>query len=799
MLKANADTYRALRTEFLSSDLVVVGGGMAGTCCAITAARAGIKVVLVQDRPVLGGNASSEVRLWILGATSHQGNNNRWAREGGVIDEILVENQYRNPEGNSIILDTIILEKVMVEPNITLLLNTSVYETHKSSPNRISGITAFCSQNSTKYEITAPLFCDASGDGIVGFQSGAAFRMGAESADEFDEPFAPTEEYGELLGHSIYFMTKDLGKPVNFVAPAFALKDITKIPRYRKFNVKDHGCWLWWIEYGGRLDTVHDTETIKWELWKVVYGVWDYIKNSGEFPEAETMTLEWVGHIPGKRESRRFEGHYMLKQSDFVQQHVFDDAVSYGGWAVDLHPADGVFSEKPGCNQWHSKGVYQIPYRCMVSRNIENLFIAGRILSASHVAMGSTRVMATCAHNAQAVGIAAALAKQKGLLPADLVEPQYMNELQQELLKSGQYIPHIRLEDGQNLIKNAKIYARSIVKEKVLIHTHNLDASSSSTPPNISDNSVSSSETVETYQESKLVLSEIPFDGNWRQLEFGSAQLLPLAKGPAPTFEVLVKTETSTELTASLRISDKITNFTPEVYLATAKLSLESGEQTVKLEFDTEIPQNCYAFICLHENPKVSIKSSQAQITGIMPVFNKHNKAVSNFGKQEPPANIGFEAFEFWVPIARPRAENIAMRIQPGINLFGVDNLKNGINRPYLGPNAWVANKEDESPELLVEWGESQTINEIVLHFDTDTDHAMESTLMGHAENIMPFVVRSYEVFDDEGKSIYKCPHNHQTRNIIQFSQPITTRALCIRFHQYSKHVPISLFDVRCY
>ena len=118
-----------------------------------------------------------------------------------------------------------------------------------------------------------------------------------------------------------------------------------------------------WIEYGGRLDTVHETETIKWELWKVIYGVWNYIKNSGKFPEARNMTLEWVGQIPGKRESRRFEGYYMIKQSDIVRQKHFDDAVGFGGWAIDLHPADGVFSEKPGCNQWHSKGIYEIPYR----------------------------------------------------------------------------------------------------------------------------------------------------------------------------------------------------------------------------------------------------------------------------------------------------------------------------------------------------------------------------------------------------------------------------------------------------
>ncbi|MEZ4612853.1 MAG: FAD-dependent oxidoreductase [Caldilineaceae bacterium] len=268
MQREPAAASRQLRTITHECDLTVIGGGLAGVCCAVTAARAGISVTLIQDRPVLGGNASSEVRLWVLGATSHMGNNNRWAREGGVVDELLVENMFRNKEGNPLIFDTILLEKVTQEPNITLLLNTAVYEVEKAGADTIAAVSAFCSQNSTKYVVRAPLFCDASGDGVVAFLAGAAFRMGAESQDEFGEKFAPDAAYGELLGHSIYFYSKDVGRPVRFVPPSFALDDITKVPRYRHFNTATDGCRLWWIEYGGRLDTVHETETIKWELWK---------------------------------------------------------------------------------------------------------------------------------------------------------------------------------------------------------------------------------------------------------------------------------------------------------------------------------------------------------------------------------------------------------------------------------------------------------------------------------------------------------------------------------------------------
>ena len=540
---------RSLHTLKLTADLVVVGGGLSGVCCAITAARQGISVVLLQDRPVLGGNSSSEVRLWVLGATSHMGNNNRWAREGGVIDELLLENTYRNPEGNPLIFDTILLEKILEEKNIRLFLNTAVYDLEKKDADTIKTIKAFCSQNSTAYEVSAPVFCDASGDGIVGFLSGAAFRMGAEAKEEFGEACAPTKEYGELLGHSLYFYSKDIGRPVKYIPPSFALTDISKIPRFKTFNAKDFGCRLWWIEYGGRLDTVHETETIKMELWKVVYGVWNYIKNSGKFPEAETMTLEWVGTIPGKRESRRFEGDYMLRQQDVVEQRFFDDAVAFGGWSIDLHPADGVFSEKPGCNQWHSKGIYSIPYRCYTSRNISNLFLAGRIISATHVAFGSSRVMATSAHGGQAVGMAASLCKKHNALPRE-IGSKYIKELQKELLKTGHHIPGLCLKDEKDLVQQATIKASST-----------------------------------------LVLDEIPTADIWRAMKYSAAQMMPVQKGTMPRITFLVRAKQPTELNVELRKSSKPFNHTPDVLLASHNFSLSAGENEIVLNTEVEFQE----------------------------------------------------------------------------------------------------------------------------------------------------------------------------------------------------------------
>ncbi|WP_017259937.1 FAD-dependent oxidoreductase [Pedobacter arcticus] len=748
---------RELKIENFNTDLTVIGGGLSGVCTAITAARKGVKVVLIQDRPVLGGNSSSEVRLWILGATSHMGNNNRWSREGGVIDEILVENTYQNKEGNPLIFDVILLDKVVSEPNITLLLNTAVYEIEKSDPDTISSVKAFCSQNSTSYLVKSPLFCDASGDGIVGFLSGAAFRMGAECREEFGEKFAPTDEYGELLGHSLYFYTKDTGKPVKFTAPSFAIDVVKEIPRFKSFNAKEHGCKLWWLEYGGRMDTVHDTEEIKWELWKVAYGAWDYIKNSGDFPEAETMTLEWVGTIPGKRESRRFEGDYMLRQQDIVEQKSHEDAVAFGGWSIDLHPADGVFSEKPGCNQWHGKGIYQIPYRCLYSKNIKNLFLGGRIISATHVAFASTRVMATAAHIGQSIGMAAYVAKENNLEPRDLLEKKFLRTLQDELLKSGQHIPGFELKEDSDLVQTAKIEVSS-----------------------------------------EYELSELSSDFA-KPLDLSVAQMLPLIEGKVPQIVFHAESDTNTVLEVELRISNKTGNYTPDISLEKQTLAINAGRNCLSLSFSAEIKEKAYAFVIFHKNPALKLHLSNQRITGVLSVFNSVNKAVSNFGKQTPPEDIGMETFEFWCPQRRPEGHNIAMKLEPAIKRFGKENLRTGVYRPTTAPNAWVAAFEDKKPQLKMSWDKPKEISKIDLFFDTDYDHPMESVLMGHPEDAMPFCVRNYEIKDDKGKIIYKKEGNYQTRDTIAFSEPITTNQLTISLEHPSENVPAALFSIRCY
>ena len=387
-----------MRHEVVKSDITVVGGGLAGVCAAIAAARLGKTVSLVQNRPVLGGNSSSEVRVWVVGATAH--GVQRYARETGIMGELFIENQYRNSDGNPYIWDLVVLEKVKAERNIQLFLNTDVHEVEAEGDRHkrtIRSVTGWMMGSERKIRFESPIYMDCTGDGLVGFLAGAEYRIGRESREEFNEPWAQDVPDDITLGSTILFYTKDAGHPVKYISPSFA-KDITKtpIPMNRVIRSGDSGCHYWWIEWGGELDTVHDNEQIRDELWSVIYGIWDYIKNSGKF-DADHLTLEWVGSIPGKREYRRFVGDYILTQNDLLEQKQFADSIAFGGWSIDLHPPQGMYAKESGSKHMFTNGVYHIPFRCLYSKNVRNLMFAGRNISATHVAFGTTRVMATCA------------------------------------------------------------------------------------------------------------------------------------------------------------------------------------------------------------------------------------------------------------------------------------------------------------------------------------------------------------------------------------------------------------------
>lgn len=417
---------------------------MAGVCAAIAAARAGSKVVLIQDRSVLGGNASSEIRMHIVGADCH-GYRKGW-RESGIMEELRLEDSVRNPERCYPFWDVILYEKVVAEPNITLLLDTDVvgadvefesgqkpdleqrplrtgkmYE-FNGAKGRITAARAVRHLTEDEFVIRAKMYADCTGDGRLGFEAGADFRIGRESKSMHNESLAQETDDTFTLGSSILLTTRKLDKPVEFKAPPWVRKftpELLKVGR----GIRSWEYGFWWIEWGGHLDSIKDgATTIRHELYKICLGVWDYVKNSGLFPESANWTLDWIGAIPGKRESRRFVGLHMLSEQDVLDPKPHADEVAFGGWAIDLHPYKGMDAiDEPPFTPTHGKNVYGIPLRSYVSRNIDNLLFAGRNISATHVAFASTRVMATCAIGGEAIGWAMGQCVQQNITPAKLV------------------------------------------------------------------------------------------------------------------------------------------------------------------------------------------------------------------------------------------------------------------------------------------------------------------------------------------------------------------------------------------
>ena len=350
-----------MRLVNLETDVMVAGGGLAGVCAAIAAARHGARVVLVQDRSRLGGNSSSEVKMHVVGANQHTARPG-W-REGGLIEELRLADAVNNHQRCWELWDLLLYDKVVSEPNITLLLDTTVYGASVKD-GRIAEVSARCDRSEHLYRIRAKIFCDCTGDSRLGLEAGAEIRTGRESRAEFGEELASEKPDRETLGSSILFTSRLYHAPVPFTPPKWARKIGKEQLIHRRIESWEYG--YWWIEWGGDRDIIGDNERIRFELLSIVMGVWDYIKNSGEFPDSQMWGMDWIGMMPGKRGSRRLAGDYVLRQQDLMAGS-FADAVAIGGWAMDAHPPEGFDrSDLPPNTTLSPPEVYDIPLRSSV-------------------------------------------------------------------------------------------------------------------------------------------------------------------------------------------------------------------------------------------------------------------------------------------------------------------------------------------------------------------------------------------------------------------------------------------------
>ncbi|HJM64035.1 MAG: hypothetical protein CMN05_12285 [Roseibacillus sp.] len=462
------------------SDVVVVGGGSSGLGAALAAARHGARVTFVQDRPVLGGNASSEIQVPPMG---YGGKPPDTINVTGIAEEIFPI------QGWTSFADSARIEEIVrAEKNISLFLSTRVTGVEMSAPDRIAAVLALDVRSGRRMRFAAPLFIDTTGHGWVGFHAGADFRMGTEARSEFGESMAPLEANPHTMGNSLYkAVIEDVGRADPFVLPDWAfrwekpedfepLKSRIKEPiRPVEFDGVSRGkgrrpksttdlflggAYTWYVEIGGMSDTIKDAEKIRDELFRIHLGLWNYAKNHDPKTRdfARTRRMTWLNHVPGVRESRRLMGDYVMTQKDFDEQIAHPDTVAFTDWGVDDHHPQGFWVQ--GIDVMHVYGGRRvsIPYRSLYSRNIANLFMAGRCMSASHLALGGVRVQRPMCATGQAAGTAAALAIRYRVGPRD-VHARYLDDLQQLLLSDGCHLVGVPNRDPADLARRAKASA----------------------------------------------------------------------------------------------------------------------------------------------------------------------------------------------------------------------------------------------------------------------------------------------------------------------------------------------------
>lgn len=450
-------------------DVIVAGGGPGGMPAAVACARLGIKTLLLHNRPILGGNGSSEIGITFDGAeVAHPR-----AREGGIAEEI---RRLRDRETEAYGEWTRAMEKIVaLEKNLTVVYNVHVCGVEMHDDANIKGVTCLDILNLTKSSYTGKMFIDCTGDAWVGYYAGAKYRFGREAAEQHKEDMAPqiadTQTMsGCIRGGTMPFIYES-DEESEFHAPSWVPKLPETDDEFGRVILKPR--MFWWLEAPNTYDDMWDGEQTRDALFLVILGYFDHIKNHWSGKESLKKTKFRIASIvDGRRESRRLIGDYILTQDDCVEGRKFDDAISYSGWALDIHHPEGIYSGKKG-PLYCAKAVAlpNIPYRCLYSKNINNLFCAGRNVSVTHIALGTVRVQNTIATLGQAAGTAAAMCIKLGETPRGIYE-RHIRDLQQLLIKNDQYIPGFKNEDANDPCLRATVSASSVSTTEVYNPKH---------------------------------------------------------------------------------------------------------------------------------------------------------------------------------------------------------------------------------------------------------------------------------------------------------------------------------------
>ena len=722
-----------------SFDVIVVGAGTAGCSAAIAAARTGAKTALVQNRPVLGGNASVELGVGVNGAGTHQSN----ARESGIVEEAgRIKARYEQPRVSESY--RILTEQ---EENLTVLVNRHVFGVDMADEKNISAVRALDTLTGQIYVYQGKHFIDCTGDGWVGYYAGAKYRMGREPSEEFNEDLAPKEAdritmSGCLMGNmAISFRGENVGRPVTYTPPPWAAKlPVNEFGR----NIRRITAGEWWLEHEGTVDDLYKPEFARDELIRITFGYWDYLKNHWEGrTAARTYDLAFVPHGDAKRETRRLVGDYLLTQSDVMDARMFPDRISYGGWNLDVHHPRGIYSGAEGPFDFDPRiPIYSIPYRCLYSVNIDNLQFAGRNVSVTHVALGSVRVQSTLATLGQATGTAAAMCLNRGITPRVLGR-DHITELQQTLLKDDQYIPNLPNQDPNDVARTAKVTASSYAAHEIF-RRENVHG-----------------DTIHPLNMPRAVMFP---RGIHRELK--SVRILLHNYQSEPV-----------EMTVHVRGTDEAGDFSSQDDLCTATATARSGQSFVEFPLNTEI-DSPYVWVWL---PKTAGVSWRLMTTGPYGACRAYGG-----GKNKPWTVVENQYYGIYTD--PPMTYEIEC---------GPESVINGVSR-IVGrtPNQWMSDSNEPLPQWIeLEFPEPTTINTVYLTFDTDMN-ASHCTVP-----LVPQCVRDYELSclaDGHRKSLATVTENFQRRRVHRFD-PVKAKKLTLFVAATNGDRSARVFEIRAY
>jgi hypothetical protein len=740
---------------YRSFDVIVVGGGISGTCAAISAARNGATVALVHERSTLGGNSSSEVRLYPENTCSFS----PWIKESGIIEEISTHERAQNwepyieGEMNSQ-WDLILYEWVKREKNLSHFLNTTMREVVMRNPFHIQAIRAPQLGTEKEFVLSAPLFVDATGDGVLGYRAGADFHWGQEVRAEFNESLAPVEPTRGLMGNTLFFRARDTGHPVPFKKPEWAAEFNTE----EDLTARDHGhfeCGYWWIEVGTPLHPIRDNEEIRDEALRQLLGVWDHIKNRCTDDDvrelAKNYALEFVGFWPYKRESRRILGDYTLTEKDVRDPAVHADDIAYGSWGIDIHVPGGIherhippFPEPRSDENFHKRGTipYGIPLRSCYSRNIHNLLTAGRPIGASYVAFASSRVLPTGAIVGQGVGAAAALCTKYRCEPRTIAKA-HAGELQQLLLRQDISIPGVDNADPGDLARRAWVTA--------------------------------SSEAVLRFPESR----------DFRACTLPLGQLFPVSTNTLEGVELLLKSTStkSEQVTLGLRQVEHVWDLRPTPEIASATATVPAGYQGyLSFELRAKTRPGSLYFASIDAQPEIAwaMFSEESGQPSQVPV--------GTTAADLPPGGR-------WRPLTG--GHSFALRVLPEQRPYGAQNVVCGTNRPDRWTNIFMSDPAHGLPAWVeLRFPVPVRMNQIQITFDTDTNRRIPLPLFRYPE-----CVKRYEIAIPQGggwNTIVQENDNYFRRRVHRVDA-VTASRLRINILETNGSPQARIYEVRVY